>query len=50
MARRINNHSNTTVASPKKMKNPIESVMNVVSTAEPNAGSRPDLTIKDGAK
>jgi hypothetical protein len=43
-------HSNTTVASPKKMKNPIESVMNVVNTAEPKAGSRPERTIKVGAK
>lgn len=43
-------HSNTTVANPKKMKNPIESVMNVVSTAEPNAGSRPERTIRVGAK
>lgn len=48
--RPLSHQSSTSVANPRKMKNPMESVMNVVSTAEPKAGSRPLRSITAGAR
>ena len=46
----VENQSRNTVANPRKMKNPMESVINVNRTCAPKAGSCPMRTMMLGAQ